>query len=184
MDFVPYVPLDHASAVGRWAGAINAEAGAAGVPPCALAAIVWRESGGKNILQEGVPPGPGCGVGLTQITYDVDWSDPTQPAWVTPSGTRLELLNPQSNLLCAAKFFLRPAQDAVTAWRLSSARAEAMERWSDQELYFIFAIYNAGEDPVAAALDAGTDANTITTDEYASDTLAEYEMLVLQSHMG
>ena len=84
---------------------INNQARAAGVPPCALAAIVMRESGGKNIMQVGVPPGPGCGVGLTQITYGVDWSSPANPTYAL-NGVTYSLMDPSSNLYVAAKGFL------------------------------------------------------------------------------
>ena len=46
-----------------------------------LAAIVCRETGGQNILQIGMAPGPGCGVGLTQITSGVDWSVASAPTY-------------------------------------------------------------------------------------------------------
>jgi hypothetical protein len=62
------------------------------VQPCMLAAIVARETGGQNILQIGMPPGPGCGVGLTQITSGVDWT----------------LLDPQTNLRVCAHEFVEP----------------------------------------------------------------------------
>ncbi len=180
MDFVAYAPVERLSGPGQWAGFINAEASVAGVPPCALAAIVQRESQGRNIFQEGVPPGPGCGVGLTQITYNVDWSDPQRPVWVTPSGTRLELLDPAQNLLCSAKFFLRPAIDLML--NLRNLYGAEMSAFSSEVLYFAFAAYNAGGDQVESAIVRGVDPDTITTDNYASGTLAIYHTLLAESH--
>src|SRR5580692_9393946 len=61
--------------------------------PCMLAAIVAQESGGANILQRGMAPGPGCGVGLGQITSGVDWSDPIHPKF-----QGYDLFDPLQNL--------------------------------------------------------------------------------------
>jgi hypothetical protein len=77
------------------------------VEPCMLAAIVDRETGGRNIFQVGVPPGEGCGVGLCQITAGVSWQRPTHPMF-----QGFELLDPLSNLIVAAKFFLENALEA------------------------------------------------------------------------
>jgi hypothetical protein len=74
--------------------------------PCMLAALVLRESGGQNIFQKGVLPGPGCGVGLCQITYGVDWSDIINPTYPGVPGL---LLDPATNLKVAAHYFLEPA---------------------------------------------------------------------------
>src|SRR5690348_12706449 len=75
------------------------------VGPCMLAAIVQRESGGRNILQEGALPGPGAGCGLTQITYGVDWTQRAVPCY--PGFGRL--LDPLTNLRVSASQFLQPA---------------------------------------------------------------------------
>jgi hypothetical protein len=69
------------------------------------AAVVQRESGGQNILQEGMPPGAGCGVGLCQITYGVNWASPSSPCFPGFG----DLFNPLINLRVAATQFLQPA---------------------------------------------------------------------------
>lgn len=112
------------------------------VQPCMLAAIVARETGGQNILQIGLPPGPGCGVGLTQITSNVDWSvlsTPTYPGYGP-------LLDAHINLLvCAVEFLdplLRTFPDAHVA---------------------AFAAYNAGPGAVRAAQGRGLSPDAWTT---------------------
>src|ERR1700743_3302095 len=70
--------------------------------PCMLAAIVARESSGQNILQRGVAPGPGCGVGLCQITSDVDWTNISAP-YYPGYGNLLDAL---TNLEVGAHVFL------------------------------------------------------------------------------
>jgi len=74
------------------------------VTPCMLAAIVNRETGGQNELQIGVAPGPGCGVGLTQITAGVDWSNINAPAYPGYGS----LMDTQINLKVCAEVFLEP----------------------------------------------------------------------------
>ena len=79
------------------------------VTPCMLAAIANRETGGTNELQIGVPPGPGCGVGITQITAGVDWSnvnDPVYPGYGS-------LMDTQVNLTVCAVVFLEPHEPGV-----------------------------------------------------------------------
>lgn len=82
-----------------------ASAGCEMADPCMLAAIVARESGGQNILQHGVSPGPRCGVGLCQITYGVSWANISQPSYPGYG----DLFDPLVNLKVAAHCFLEPA---------------------------------------------------------------------------
>ncbi len=98
------------------------------VTPCMLAAIANRETGGTNELQIGVPPGEGCGVGITQITAGVDWSnlaDPCYPGYGS-------LMNPQINLEVCAAAFLEPLlqrfsgdhQSAFAAYNVGAGNVE------------------------------------------------------------
>lgn len=174
MNFIRFNAPSHPELM-QFQEAINAEAIIAGVPPCALAAIVWRETGGQNILQIGVTPGPGCGVGLTQITAGVDWSNITAP---TLHG--YNLMNPADNLYVAAAYYLAPA--IAAAARLRRDNRNEFNRFGDgQQLYYAFAAYNAGSGAVQRALANGEDPNTKTTDSYASDTYAKYLALVQES---
>lgn len=75
------------------------------VDACMLAAIVERESGGRNVLQEGIAPGPGAGAGICQITFGACWDDIANPTY--PGYGRL--LDPLTNLRVAASCFLEPA---------------------------------------------------------------------------
>jgi hypothetical protein len=112
------------------------------VQPCMLAAIVARETGGQNIFQIGVPPGAGCGVGLCQVTSGVDWgvlAAPTYPGYGP-------LLDPNVNLLVAAKEFLEPL----------------LEQFPDSHLA-AFAAYNAGPGSVDKALAEGLSPDAWTT---------------------
>ncbi len=112
------------------------------VQPCMLAAIVCRETGGQNILQIGMPPGPGCGVGLTQITSGVDWSvasAPTYPGYGP-------LLDPQTNLRVCASEFLEPL----------------LNMFSDNHLA-AFAAYNVGAGNVQQELKEGLSPDAWTT---------------------
>ena len=154
---------------------INGESEISKIPPCLLAAIVWRESGGQNILQEGMPPGPGCGVGLTQITAGVDWSNPAQPRF---QGYRL--LDPADNLYVAAAFFLAPLISQATRAQRDYAASFALS-CKNQIIYAVAAGYNAGWGKVAQAMAQGVDCDTLTTNRYATDVLAKYELLVAES---
>jgi hypothetical protein len=77
------------------------------VSQCMLAALIERESNFINGFQTGVPRGPGCGVGLTQITAGVNWSNPNDPMYAG-----LSLLDPHSNLVVCLQSFLIPAINA------------------------------------------------------------------------
>ena len=155
---------------------INTEAALANVPPCALAAIVDVETGGRNILQEGIPPGPDCGVGVCQITAGVDWSNPSHPTY-----EGIDLWNVADNLHVAAAFFLAPAITAAT--RLKAQNPSAFAQWGDgQILWYAFAAYNEGVGAVTKALAEGRNPDSGTTDGYATRAMAAYLDFVQASH--
>jgi hypothetical protein len=124
------------------------------VQPCMLAAIVARETGGQNIFQIEMAPGAGCGVGLCQITSNINWgvlSAPTFPGYDP-------LLDPSVNLLVAAKDFLQPL----------------LEEFPDSHLA-AFAAYNAGPGNIDKALAAGLSPDERTTNhDYGSDVFASW----------
>ncbi len=168
---VPSVP-----AVNQWADAINLACEGTNVPPCLLAAIVMRETGGRNILQEGVPPGDGCGVGLCQITYGVDWSSMDHPSY-----DGLDLLRPSSNLHVAVYSFLTGlVANAISAQAKYPASFRAACR--GQVAFAAAAGYNSGWGEVERAIVLGINADQYTTDGYASDVLRKYEAFVAESH--
>ena len=161
--------------VNQWAAAINFACEGTSVPPCLLAAIVSRESGGRNIYQEGMPAGANCGVGLCQITYGVDWSTPR------PTYDGLDLLTPSSNLHIAVYSFLTElVADAEAAQRSTPASFQAACR--GQIVFAAAAGYNAGWAKVELALSNSVDADQYTTAGYAADVLGKYEAFVEESH--
>lgn len=175
MDFVAFKSPSH-PALNALAAKINAEAMIAKIAPCLLAAIVARETGGQNILQEGMAPGPGCGVGLCQITAGVDWSSITQPTF-----HGYDLLDESDNLYVAAAWFLSPL--VTSAERVQEASPAAFQRsCRGQVVYAVAAGYNAGWGEVQNALLLGTDADGGTTNGYAVDVLAKYAAFVAESH--
>ncbi len=115
----------------------------ANVEPCMLAAIVERETGGRNIFQIGMPHSDGCGVGLTQITYGVDWTHPDAPTY---SGYSESLLDPLTNLTVAAVVFLQPLLAEFAGSHLDA-----------------FAGFNEGDSAVRRALARGVDPDSTTT---------------------
>ena len=130
------------TALMQWAGMYTAAAvGESLVEPCMLAAIVSRESGGRNIFQVGIPAGEGCGVGLCQITANVSWSNLAQPTY-----HGFQLLDPLSNLTVAARYFLEPC----------------LEQFPDSHVA-AFAAYNLGGGGVQRELDEHMDPDTYTT---------------------
>lgn len=155
--------------------AINGEAEIAKIPPCLLAAIVWRESGGQNILQLGVPPGPGCGVGLTQITSGVDWTDIAHPRY-----QGYDLLDPADNLYVAAAFFLAPLVSQAARAQRDTPAPFALS-CKGQIVYAVAAGYNAGWGAVQKAMFRGVDADEYTSNNYAKDVLGKYALLVQES---
>jgi hypothetical protein len=104
-------------------------AGAPLVTQSMLAAIIDRETGFRNIFQEGVPRGPGCGVGPCQITSGVDWTDLDHPTY---NGTGLDLTVVRNNLLVCCRNFLVPVlrefggshQEAFDAYNLGGGNVE------------------------------------------------------------
>ena len=176
MDFVAFTAPNR-PALDRWKVSINNQAHAANVPPCALAAIVMRETGGRNVLQDGMPVGPGCGVGLCQITANVNWSDKNGPTYGT---TNFNMLDPSSNLYVAAEFFLAPAIKECLLLR--EKFGQQMNAINSEILYFAFAAYNAGFGAVQSAIWAGHDPDSFTTDHYAQGTLDFYHEFVSTAH--
>jgi len=175
MDFVAFKSSAN-PAVGALAPPINAAAQAAQIPPCLLAAIVARETGGRNILQIGVAPGPGCGCGLCQITAGVSWASITNPTY-----EGYPLLVPSENLHVAAVFFLAPL--LVSAQRAQTERpGEFAASCRGQVVFAVAAGYNAGWGKVQLAMLEGVDADTQTTNGYAADVLSRYEAFVVESH--
>lgn len=139
----------------------RAASGTSQVDPCMLAAIVHRESGGQNVLQFGLPPGPGCGVGLCQITAGVDWSNTMTPVY---PGFGL-LLDIDVNLRVAAVAFLDPLLQQFQGNHLAA-----------------FAAYNAGAGAVQTALRAGRSPDSVTTGGYyGSDVMATWLSFVATS---
>ena len=179
MDFVEYIPSDPNDGVSQWAVSINNQAKSARVPPCALAAIVSRESEGENILQRGVPPGPGAGAGLCQVTYGVRWGSLTAPTFFLDDNV-YDLMEPSSNLYVAAKAFLLPAIVHCEVLRVLCPKTFA--KFSPDILFFAFAAYNSGYDSVRNALYLGQNPDDDTTDFYAKDTLSRYHLYVAASH--
>ncbi len=174
MNFVGFNAPNH-PALMAYQHDINGEAEVAKIPPCLLAAIVWRESGGQNILQEGMSPGPGCGVGLTQITAGVDWSLPQNPSF-----QGYDLLHPADNLYVAAAFFLAPLiSQAERAQR--DTPAPFAVACKGQIVYAVAAGYNAGWGAVQTAMFRGVDADEYTSNNYAKDVLGKYALLVQES---
>lgn len=177
MDFTAFSSPSH-PAVNAYAKAINAAAIDANVPPCALAAIVLVESGGQNILQKGMPPGPGCGVGLCQITSGVNWQDKANPLYYAGNQS-YQLLDPESNLFVAARFFLAPAiRECI---HLRYLHPTAFNTWSPEVIYFTFAAYNAGFGEVEDSVLHQHDPDAWTTNEYAHRALDAYHAFLKES---
>lgn len=167
MDFTRFSDPSQ-PAINAWARDINAEAIIAGVPPCALAAIVDNETDGRNILQEGMPAGPGAGVGLCQITAGVDWSNPDRPTYET-----YNLWDPAQNLYVAAAYFLAPA--IADAARLQREDLAGFSRWGNgQVLWYAFAAYNEGWGGVYSRYAQGLNPDDTTTNGYAQRAYAAY----------
>lgn len=181
MDLVKFsAPSD--PAVNQWAADINAACYGTNVPPCLLAAIIKRESKGRNIFQEGMLPGPGCGVGLCQITYAVDWASLDHPTY-----GGLDLTVPANNLRVAVRDFLSGlVASAVVAQKESPISFTVSCK--GQIVYAVACGYNAGWDGVARAMAASQLADTFipTTGgedgPYGENVLAIYTAYVNESH--
>lgn len=179
MDFVPFcVPVGWGNDFHTLSRIIRDRAHAALVPSCALAAIVKRESDGRNVFQEGMPHNsPDCGYGYCQITYGANRSDPEHPTY-TLDGTIYSLFDPSSNLYVAAKGFLAPAISDMLRLR----DAIGVDKMPNEILLYAFAAYNAGSYRVSQVIRAGGNVDGITTDRYASGTLSLYHAALQASH--
>ncbi|MGH7738331.1 MAG: transglycosylase SLT domain-containing protein [Candidatus Tyrphobacter sp.] len=176
MDFVRFNAPSH-PALMVYASAVNTEADIAHCPPCLLAAIMWRETGGTNELEIGVPPGPGCGVGLCQITSNVTWSSLSDPTY---DGYHI-LTKPADNLYVAAAYYITPnLANAARAQRDNPAAfALACE---GQEVMAVAAAYNGGWGIVQRAMDRSVSVDRFDTNGYGADVLRKYITLVSESH--
>ena len=121
-------------------------------------------------------PGPGCGVGLCQITYGVDWTNLTRP---TLNG--YDLLDPYSNLYVAANFFLGPAVSECKQAQ-STFADKYQASCAGQIVYGAAVAFNAGWDAVQMAMDRGIDADEYTTDRYATYVFDRYLYYTTTSH--
>lgn len=175
MDFVPYHDPGR-PALNAWAGIINKEAGRA-FPPCLVAAVMNRETGGANVFQKGMPKGPGCGVGLMQITSSVDWSNVDDPMLYG-----YHLMRPEDNIHCAVAFYLVPA--LIVAARLQQNDPQGFEAACHGQLaYGVAAAYNAGPGALQKAVAGRFDVDTLTTNDYASDVFDTYVAMAGASHL-
>jgi membrane-bound lytic murein transglycosylase MltF len=167
MDFIDYGDPSK-PAINRWRDLINRFAHAANVPPCALAAIVERESAGNPSAISG-----DGGFGLCQITAGVD-----SHGVFTQTGARM--LDPASNLETAARFFLAPAIAQCVALRAQVG--PRMDAISSEILFFAFCAYNAGFGAVDSAVTHDQNPDARTTNHYGSGTLALYHGALAASH--
>lgn len=141
-----------------------AVAGTQFVDPCMLAAIVEQESGGQNILQNGMKAGdPDCGVGLCQITYGVDWSNTSNPTYPGYGS----LFDPATNLKVAAHAFLDPVLGQFPGNYVAA-----------------FAAYNAGASAVKSALAAGRSPDSATTGGNYGTTVYNLYVKFLTQSLG
>jgi hypothetical protein len=175
MDFVTFKSPSH-PALNALAAQINSEAKIAGIPPCLLAAIAMRETGGKNIFQYGMPHAPGCGVGVCQITAGVNWSNAAAPTFAG-----YKLLDVADNLYVAAAYFLRPLMTDAARWQRDDP-AGFQAAFEGQQAYAIAAGFNAGEGADLRALQLRRDVDASTTDDYAHGVFAFYTAFVAESH--
>lgn len=175
MDFTKLNIPNH-PAIQKYAVSINNQCEAANVPPCALAAIVANETGGQNIFQHGMPHSAGCGVGLTQITAGVDWTNPAQPTYHM-DGHTWALLDTSSNLYVAAKYFIAPAMAEFIQYRIEHSTMPVPEI-----LYYVFAGFNEGVGAVEWYLRHGEDPDVGTSDHYATRALEYYHTFLSESH--
>ncbi len=167
MDFVAYRDPSNA-AINQWAALVNQYANASSVPPCALAAIVERESGGNKDARSG-----DGGWGLAQITYGVDANG-------IYTATGQNMLDPASNLEVGAKYFLAPAIKECLLLR--ERYGSTMNGINSEILYFAFIAYNAGFGTVHKSVAAGNDPDPHSTNHYGAGTLALYHTDVQRSH--
>ncbi|HEY1682161.1 MAG TPA: hypothetical protein VGF98_11030 [Candidatus Tumulicola sp.] len=175
MDFVPFDDSTHPDLM-RYQNDIQYAAAQAKIPSCFLATIVWRETGGQNIFQTGKSRGPGCGVGLAQITSDVIWDNSEDPTY-----GKYRLMVPSDNLYVAANYFI--VSDLRNAQLAQINDSKAFNQSCRGQLAFAAACaYNAGWHAVELALTGGTDADITTTHGYGADVLSKYIELCNNSH--
>lgn len=177
IDYVPFnAPAPALEHVQQWAALINAEAQLAKVPPCALAAIVCRESGGQDIPPQRGSKRAGRGVGLTRISTGVHWTDPGDPTY-----DGYHLLRPAENLYVCCAHFIAPL--LANATRLQAGDPAGFARFGQgQILYYLFAAYNAGWASVTRLYAKDQDPDSGTSDGYAADTFERYMKFVAVSH--
>lgn len=182
MDFIKFSDAS-APALNALASPINNEAQIAEVPPCFLAAIVARETGGRNVLQDGadpktglLPDGTTAGVGLCQITSGVDWSNPADPTY-----QGYHLLKEDENLYVAGAFFLKGL--LASAHRLAVYNPAGFQAsCRGQLVYAAAAGYNEGWGAVLKRVAQGVDCDNGTTDGYAHWVYAKYIEFLNASH--
>lgn len=161
MDLVAFhAPSDDAD-MAAMAAAINTACANTIVPPCLLAAIIKRETGGRNIFQIGMPRGPQCGVGPCQITWGVDWSSLDHPTF-----GGLDLTIVANNLQVAVRDFIVPLINKAMLVQQSQPLAFTAS-CRGQIAYAVACGYNAGWRNVQAAMDENVDADSKTTNRYA-----------------
>jgi hypothetical protein len=179
VDFVAFsVPTGWGNDFPSLVATIRNQANAALIPSCALAAIVKRESAGRNVFQEGVShDSPDCGYGYCQITYGADRTDPEHPTY-TLDGKSYDLFDASSNLYIAAKGFLAPAVSDMLKLRDAIGTAKMPQ----EILLYAFAAYNAGSYRVGQVIRGGGNIDSLTTDNYASATLDLYHAALQASH--
>ena len=156
---------------GRWADLINDRARKFGVPPCAIAAIIARESD----WDEKAVSGDG-GYGLMQVTYLAYPPGIYQPTYEN-------LLDGAVNMDVAVRDFLAPAVSywAKARWGEPGLYSE-MQKYSPGEcVYYVFGEYNAGRSAIVSALVRQENPDSVTTNDYCSGTLALYHAFLEQS---
>lgn len=132
----------------------QAVSGTSDIDECMLAAFTSRESGGQNILQIGLEPGPGTGVGLLQIIDKVDWKNTSNPIYPGYG----PLLDPTINLTVGAHEYIQPALSMLQKFTLpTSPYAESLRYIA------AFDSFNMGPDHIESTLSSGIDPTLYTT---------------------
>lgn len=142
------------------------------VPPCALAAIVRRESDWDANAHSA-----DGGFGLCQITAGVN----TLGDYVAEDRT-YKLFDAKDNLLVAAKYFLKPAIDECL--QLRTGQQTVMDSINPEILFFAFCAYNMGAGEVSKYILAGVNPDIYSTKTYGAGTLAIYHRYLAMAHAG